>query len=389
MAASELDRGASPRRTPIAVARGPGSPARVVARWGGGDSVAPLRSGGRACGALTVMLPREQDSRKLPHNGFESPRALLLTAGLGTRLRPLTYVRAKPAVPVNGETLVGRILTWLIGFGVREVVLNLHHRPESVAAVVGDGSDLGVRVRYSWEQPVLGSAGGPRHALPLLTDDGRERFLLVNGDTLSNVDVRAMLDAHASSRAQVTMALIPNPRPDKYGGVRLSRSGHVTGFTRAGTLEESFHFVGVQVAEARAFASLEDGKPAESVNMLYPKLLAHDARSVAGFVSAASFRDIGTPADYLETSLALADVEGARLGEGRGVSVSPSAEVIRTALWDDVTVGPGARLADCIVCDGVHVPAGARYVRSAIVKAEGIVPAKDERVEGELLVRAI
>jgi mannose-1-phosphate guanylyltransferase len=318
---------------------------------------------------------------------LDAPRALLLTAGLGTRLRPLTYARAKAAVPVNGEALVRRIVTWLAGHGVRDVVLNLHHRPETVAAVVGDGADLGVRVRYSWEQPVLGSAGGPRHALPLLTDDGRERFLIVNGDTLSTVDVAAMLDRHAASGAEVTMALIPNPRPDKYGGVRLSDSGQVTGFTRAGTPGESFHFVGVQVAEARTFASLEDGVPAESVNTLYPRLIARDARSVAGFVSDASFSDIGTPRDYLETSLALAEVEGPRLADGRRVSVSPSAEIIRTALWDDVAIGSGARLVDCIVCDGVHVPAGASYERHAIVRAEGVVPANGERIEGDLLVR--
>ena len=101
------------------------------------------------------------------------PRALVLTAGLGTRLRPLTYVRAKGAVPVNGEALARRVVRWLSGQGVRDLVLNLHHLPETIAASVGDGSDLSARVRYSWEQPVLGSAGGPRRALPLLVDHVR------------------------------------------------------------------------------------------------------------------------------------------------------------------------------------------------------------------------
>jgi mannose-1-phosphate guanylyltransferase len=319
----------------------------------------------------------------------ETPRALVLAAGLGTRLRPLTYARAKAAVPVNGEPLVRRILTWLAAQHVHDVVINLHHRPETVAAVVGDGSDLGVRVRYSWEQPVLGSAGGPRHALPLLTDNGRDRFLVVNGDTLSTVDVGALFARHAASGAEVTMALIPNPHPDKYGGVRLSESGHVTGFTRAGTPGPSFHFVGVQVAEAGTFASLEDGVPAESVNMLYPRLIARDGRSIAGFVSDAAFSDIGTPRDYLETSLALATIEGARLADGHRVSVSASAEIIRTALWDDVSIGAGARLVDCIVCDGVQVTAGARYERAAIARADATVPADGERIEGDLLIRAI
>src|SRR5438874_134835 len=80
---------------------------------------------------------------------------LVLTAGLGTRLRPLTYVRAKPAIPVAGEPLIRRIIAWLAGRGIRDLVLNLHHLPETLTAVVGDGADLDARVRYSWEQPVV------------------------------------------------------------------------------------------------------------------------------------------------------------------------------------------------------------------------------------------
>src|SRR5450759_5100656 len=112
--------------------------------------------------------------------------ALVLTAGFGTRLRPLTDVRAKPAMPVAGEPMIRRIVAWLASHGIADVVLNLHHRPETLTAVVGDGSDLGVRARYSWEQPrVLGSAGGPRLALPII---GAETFFIINGDTLTDLD---------------------------------------------------------------------------------------------------------------------------------------------------------------------------------------------------------
>src|SRR3954447_21518104 len=104
--------------------------------------------------------------------------ALLLTAGLGTRLRPLTDRRAKPAIPVGGEPMVRRILAWAAGHGIADAVLNLHHRPDTLTAAVGDGRDLGVRVRYSWEQPaILGSAGGPRLALPIV---GADTFFLIN-----------------------------------------------------------------------------------------------------------------------------------------------------------------------------------------------------------------
>lgn len=310
-------------------------------------------------------------------------RALVLTAGLGTRLRPLTDVRAKAAVPVNGEPLARRIVGWLATQGIHDQVLNLHHRPESIAAVIGDGSDLGVRVRYSWEQPVLGSAGGPRHALPLLADGGAEAFLVVNGDTLTDVDIASMVEWHAASGALVTMAVIPNPRPDRYGGVAVV-DGTVTGFPRAGTAGVSYHFVGVQVASPRAFEGLPDGVPAESVGDLYPRLIRERPGSVRAFVCGASFRDIGTPADYLETSLALAVVEGPHL-TGSRPSISRSANLVRTVVWDDVVIGARVSLTDCVVADGVRIPDEAQMERCAIVPASRTARGDEEAVNGLLL----
>jgi mannose-1-phosphate guanylyltransferase len=296
-------------------------------------------------------------------------RALVLTAGLGTRLRPLTLVRAKAAVPVNGEPLARRVARWLAGEGYRDLVFNLHHRPASITACLGDGGDLAIRIRYSWEQPVLGSAGGPRHALPLLTEGGAGRFLVVNGDTLTDVDLRALEGAHAASGALVTMAVIPNPAPEKYGGV-LVEDGYVRGFTRPGSGARSFHFIGVQMAEASAFANLEDNVVVESVNWLYPQLMAANPRSIGAFVAEASFRDIGTPADCLRTSLELAAIEGDR-SIGARARIDPSAVIERSSLWDDVTVGAGAHLTGCIVADRVQIPAGQSYERSAIVELDG------------------
>ena len=282
----------------------------------------------------------------MPTADRQAPRALVLTAGFGTRLHPLTNTRAKAAVPINGEALVRRVIRGLATAGIRDVVLNLHYRPASIARLVGDGSDLGVRVRYSWEQPLLGSAGGPRHALPLVADQDDDDFLIVNGDTLTDVDIWSLLARHRESGALVTMALIPNPRPDHYGGVLVSPEGQITGFTRARQglsgdgppAFHGFHFIGVQVAKARAFATLEDGVPAESVNALYPRLMAEQPGSVAAYVSQASFLDIGTPRDCLDTSLALARVEGARF-VGTGARLADSAVLVRSMVWDDVTVG--------------------------------------------------
>lgn len=316
------------------------------------------------------------------------PRALLLTAGLGTRLTPLTLLRAKAVVPVNGRPLVQRVMSWLTDNGVRDLVLNLHHRPASITSRIGDGSDLGVRVRYSWEQPVLGSAGGPRRALPLLVDGGADTFLIVNGDTLTNLDLQALLARHRESGALVTMALIKHDIA-KYGGVLVSPDGWVTGFAGRGSkTTNAYHFIGVQVANARAFATLGDGVPLETVNWLYPRLIAEHPHAIAAYVSDATFLDIGTPRDCLTSSLAIGEIEGARF-VGERTSIADSAVLTRTVLWDDVTIGARARLDDCIVGDGCLVPPDTQFERAAIVPADGRTPHADERIVGGLLVRPL
>jgi NDP-sugar pyrophosphorylase family protein len=290
---------------------------------------------------------------------------LVLAAGLGTRLRPLSSIRAKPAMPLVGEPLVRRILAWLGAAGVHQIVINLHHRPETIAAVVGDGRDLGVDVRYSWEQPeVLGSAGGPRLALPLVDADP---FVIVNGDTLTDVDLAAMSAAHAASDALVTMAVVPHPAPTRYGGVLLGDEDEVRGFSGPDPRAALWHFVGVQIASARAFAGLPAGRPAETVRELYPALIAKRPGGIRAFRSRAGFRDIGTPADYLATALALARAHGLDAPPpGRGARIAPDARVERSIVWDDVSIGARAHLTECIVADGVTIPADAHYTRMIV-----------------------
>ena len=289
--------------------------------------------------------------------------ALVLTAGLATRLRPLSFVRAKAALPVGDQAIVQRILRWLAGGGVTDAVLNLHHLPHTITSIVGDGASEGVRVRYSWEMPVLGSAGGPRRALPLL---GSSPFLIVNGDTLTNIDVRALVEAHVRSGALVTMAVIPNVEPQKYGGVIVD-GDVVRGFARAGSADPTYHFVGVQVASAEVFAHLRDDVPSESVKDVYPALIASRPGSVRAFVTDAEFFDIGTPADYLNTSLRFAPRDD------------------ECVVWEDVEMDASARLRRCIITDGVRIPAGAAWENKTIRVAHGELLAT-ERLAGELAI---
>src|SRR4029434_1629237 len=111
--------------------------------------------------------------------------ALVLTAGLATRPRPLSFARAKAALPVAGPPRIRRILRSLSSAGVLDVVLNLHHLPHTLTRLLGDGAALGMRIRCSWAVPILGSAAGPKRAIPLLSGS---TFLIVNGDTLTDLD---------------------------------------------------------------------------------------------------------------------------------------------------------------------------------------------------------
>ena len=315
------------------------------------------------------------------------PPALVLAAGLGTRLRPLTRVRAKPAVPVAGRPLVVRILEWLARQGVEDVVLNLHHRPETITRVVGHGRAAGVRVRYSWEPVVLGSAGGPRRALPLL---GR-RFFIVNGDTLTTLSLRALADTHARTGAAVTLAVAPHPDPMRYGGVLVADDGRVRGFAPDGGGPAS-HFVGVQVAEAQVFEDLPAGRPAATIGGLYDRLLSAPGRGrdapIRAHRVADEFLDVGTPADYLAASLAVARREGQEsIPPGAGSTIDPTAALERTAVWDDAAVGADCRLEDCIVTDGVRLPPGTALRRRICVR--GVDAGAGKRTLGNATVHPL
>lgn len=294
------------------------------------------------------------------------PHALVLAAGLGTRLRPLTTVRAKPAIPVAGDPIVRRVARWLAGSGVTELVVNLHHRPETIARVLGDGSDLGARVRYSWEQPVaLGNAGGPRLALPLLEAD---TFFIVNGDTLTDMDLGQLAAAHDTSKASVTLALTPNRDPARYGGVRLDDESRVVGFVDRGSPAPSFHFIGVQAASADVFRSLPEQQVLNSIGDVYDRLIASQPGSIRGFVSDAAFWDIGTVADYVTTSAAF-ETEAPALS--RRSRIDATARVTHSIVWDDVEVGANADLDTCILTDGVRVPPGAIFRRTILMRGAG------------------
>lgn len=326
---------------------------------------------------------------------------MILAAGLGTRLQPLTADRAKPAIPVVDASLIEHIVRYLHRFGIDDIAVNLHHQPESITRVLGDGRDLGVRITYSHEERILGTAGGPRKILDYFE---ARAFVLMNGDTLTDVDLREMARVHAARQALVTLALSPELNASHYGGVEVGADGRVTRFVPAGSpaAPGACHFVGVQIAEPAVFARIPDGAAAETIMQVYPALMREPSpRSpvpVAAFVTGAAFFDFGSPRTYLESCLALLRARalpgnvlaaagseirpGAQVREaviGRRCCIESGARIEESVLWDDIVVPSGAILTRCVVGDGVILTfprtlTDAVLVRPPVGSAPEIVP---------------
>ena len=148
-------------------------------------------------------------------------RAIVLSAGYGTRLWPLTEDRTKPAIPILGKPLVGYVAEYLAGYGIDEIVVNLHHRPESVSRALGDGSRFGVKLHYVEEPEILGTSGALDNTREFFE---RDTFVVVNGKIITNIDLNAALETHRRANAMATLVLLPNTRRERFSR-RGNRSG--------------------------------------------------------------------------------------------------------------------------------------------------------------------
>ncbi|WP_059437098.1 nucleotidyltransferase family protein, partial [Anaeromyxobacter sp. PSR-1] len=258
---------------------------------------------------------------------------MVLCAGLGTRLRPLTARVPKPAVPVCGVPLVRYALALLAGAGVRRAVVNVHHLPDVMAAEAEAAARaLGLSLTVSREPVIAGTGGALREARAALR--GADELLLVNGDVLFDVDLGAALAAHRGSGALATMVLLPMPAGARYAAVEVDAGGAVRRIAgRYGPGGEGlvpWHFSGVHVLSA----ALLDAVPAEpfeaDVNRhVYPPLMASGA--IRGHVAAGYWNDLGTPERYLEANR---DLLAGRVPLARFPGAEPFAGAPRSAAGD-------------------------------------------------------
>lgn len=300
-------------------------------------------------------------------------RAMILAAGYGTRLWPLTVDRTKPAIPFLGKPLVGYVAEYLGRYGCREVVVNLHHQPDSVRAALGDGSRFGVRLEYVFEETILGTSGALDNARHLLDGD---TFFVVNGKIVTDIDLSKALETHRETNALATLVLLPNARRERFSMVETGSDGSILGFggmpDPAGAGDEQnvpLMFTGIQILEPRVFDYIPRGRFSHTTTDVYPQAIARGERVVA-HVARGRWYELSTIPRYLDISLALMKDEGRDVEAGEGCVVHPGASVSESVLWDGVTIEEGARVQRAVLGDGVRIGAGDVLENAAVVRAE-------------------
>ena len=339
-------------------------------------------------------------------------KAMVLAAGYGERMKPLTWNRAKPVLPLLNRPSILHLLEHLARNGVSQVILNLHYRPDSIRALEPRIKEMGLRVGFSEEAVILGTGGGLKNAEPFLTDG---TLIMVNSDFVTDCPILLALEHHRQTRALATLVLTPYREGTEYGAVEMDEGGRIVriaGRPGEDSGNSRFHFTGIHILEQRIFLELPAGVKSEINREIYPRLIQAGAR-ISGYVHQGFWRELGTPQRYLDGSLDLlargdsgflqssrvregvfsatpiselhGTVEstflagsGFRMEEGTfaagvvlgdGVQLKRRASLTRSILWDDVEVGEESSLNECIIGFGARVPPRTRLHRKIALDA--------------------
>ena len=301
-------------------------------------------------------------------------RAIVLSAGYGTRLWPLTEDRTKPAIPILRKPLVGYVAEYLSGHGIDEIVVNLHHRPESVRRALGDGSRFGVKLHYVEEPVILGTSGALDNTREFFE---RETFVVINGKIITDIDLNAAIETHRKMSAIATLVLLPNVRRERFSTVE-TEAGRVKGFGRMPVETDEgptpLMFTGIHIMEPRILEYVPHGVFSDSVTDVYPKAMAN-GEILAAHVASGKWRELSTLKRYLDISVELLHEEGKAFISGANGSISLKATVTNSILWDEVEVGAGAHINHAVLADKVKIGAN-EVIENAVVVPRRLVEGK-------------
>jgi mannose-1-phosphate guanylyltransferase len=305
-------------------------------------------------------------------------QAVILVGGEGTRLRPLTSTVPKPVVPLVDRPFISFMLEWLRAHGIDDVVMSCGFLATSVRNVLGDGTGLGIRLRFVEEPDARGTAGALKYAESLLD----ERFLMLNGDVLTDIDLSAQISQHADTGAKATLALVPVADPSAYGLVHLNEDRSVRDFVEKPSpdaVDTNLISAGAYVLEREVLELIPPDRNVSIEREVWPLLVG---KGLYGFPSQSYWLDIGSPERYLQGTFDI--IEGnvrSAVAERMGsdwLAVDPAAEVrgrvIPPAVLErGVSVAEGAHVGSLVVLgEDVSVGAGCVVERAVILKGSRI-----------------
>lgn len=300
---------------------------------------------------------------KTPNPGV---RGMILASGFGTRLRPLTLFRAKPATPFLNRPLVDYSIELLQRAAVKEIVINLHHLPDSVVEAVGKKRP---GIHFSYEEEILGTAGAIGRVRDFLAG---ETFIVSNGKIYFEENLSHALAFHRETHSMVTLILVPYSPEDLFNPVFMDEQHHIVGFGGKGLVqansETPFVFTGIHILEPCVFDFIPDS-PSDIVRDIYPRLI-QAGHPMRGFVSRAYWCECSLPSRYLSNSLEVLRRKGLQnlldseieascrhVVAGRKIKVGKSSLLESCILWDDVQIGRNSSLRNVIIAGTVKLPA--------------------------------
>lgn len=321
---------------------------------------------------------------------------MILAGGLSTRLYPLTKLVPKPLVPVAGVPNAAHLVRYLKAYGVDEIAINLHYLGDAIVAALGDGSRFGVKLHYSYEPELLGSAGGVKNVEGFFGD---ESFVVIGCDDLTDLRLDRLLELHRDRDAIATIGLVECDEVDQYGVVLLDQQAKIVGFQEKppkGTERSKLVNTGVYAFSPAIFEHIPAEEFYDFGKQVFPALQEAGAAFYGFDARSAYWADIGTPSEYRRASYDV--VQGlvripdtspngidpsARLGQGvsiegavrlgAGVRVGDGVSILGPSILDDrVRIGPRARLERSILWEGAAVGADAD-LRDTVVGRNAVV----------------
>ena len=289
-------------------------------------------------------------------------KAMILAAGFGTRLRPLTEVKPKALVPVANKPILARNIEYLFYHGITDIIINAHHHHEQIAAYLREQASLGLRIELAVEPEILGTGGGIKNTEPFWD---QEPFLVINSDILTDIDLAAVYRVHQTSGSLVTLVLHDR---EPYNQVAVDDQFNITDIAKTGS-PGRLAFTGIHVIDPGVLSHIPQGIFSDIIEC-YRQLIRMGKPVRACLVQGHYWRDIGSIASYLEANRELA---GNSFAIGPGSSIDSSVklmdwgvigensrlgknvEVQRSVLWDGVTVKEGVKVVDSVVTSGLVV----------------------------------